>query len=210
MPRGLVKPNDRQVNYVAARGNGKLYLALLNQSHRALDATLALDAKRLGLAAGRSYKARVWRDNQPAEAVTVSDDRVSVPLSADGITALAIDGIEPRLTFQDKVFDASVGAMSPDSRMTVEWPLGKISGMLLSFGRGLTTAYIYLTADEKQLKSARLAYRLAGGDWQDMTDNAYPFEFTIPLDAANSLEFRVEGTKVDGAVEHSTAGRLKR
>lgn len=212
LPRGLVTTDTVQANYVAGYGNGNLYVALMNQSPREADVALTLDAKRLNLDPSREYAARVWRDNLQAGKVAVKRGKATVPLSGHGITALAIEGITPAPTLQPKLFDA--GATKPltaDSHKTVDWPLGKAHGMVLSFGRDLTSGYVWLDADEKQARAAKLTYRVDDGEPREATDDAYPFEFSLPLaDDVTSVAWTIEARSLDGQVVRTPEVRLGR
>ena len=54
-------------------------------------------------------------------------------------------------------------ALSDKSYAESETPFGKLTGMLLSFGSENTSAYVWLTATEKEVRTARLHYRLGTG-----------------------------------------------
>lgn len=211
LPAGLVECDNVQINYVAGYGNGKLYVALLNQADTPAEATIRLDPERAGLDPKRSYEARLWRENQSAAPVRVEEARVTVPIAGRGITALAIDGAQVQTKFQAKVFDRNTPPLGSESYRSIEWPEGKVQGMLLSLGRGLTSAYVWLTADEKQLSEATLHYRTNGGAWQATVDSRYPYEFSVPLaDRDTVWEWWVEGQTVDGRRLESSAVELRR
>ncbi len=211
LPKGLVTTDTVQANYVAGYGNGNLYVALMNQSPRQANVTLTLDAKRLNLDPSREHAARVWRDNEPAGKIVLKGGKATVPLSAHGITALAIDGITAAPTFQPKLFDAAAKPLTAESHKTAGWPLGKAHGMLLSFGRGLTSGYVWLDAGEKQARAATLKYRVDDGEPREITDDKYPFEFSLPLsDDVKSLAWTVEAQSSDGNVVRTPEVRLGR
>ncbi|WP_068768463.1 PA14 domain-containing protein [Termitidicoccus mucosus] len=58
MPKGLVSVDSIQLNYLSARGNGKLYLAFSNQSARPVSAAIAVNPDRAAVAG--AHRARVW------------------------------------------------------------------------------------------------------------------------------------------------------
>ncbi|MDQ3624865.1 MAG: hypothetical protein M3463_20685, partial [Verrucomicrobiota bacterium] len=84
MPRGLVRTDNRQVNYVAARGTDTLCLALMNECDRDLaEVTVHLDLSRFQAGAGAAHPARVWRDNQLQPApLKVENGVVQISLSS--------------------------------------------------------------------------------------------------------------------------------
>jgi hypothetical protein len=211
LPAGLLDTDNVQMNYVAGYGNGQLYVALLNQADCRSEATVHFNPTLSGLRSDRSYKARLWRESQPASPITVKGNTVTVPVESRGITALAIEGAEVHAPFQEKVLDTSVRPLGPNSYKSIDSPMGKIHGMMLCFGRELTNAYVWLAADDKQLSETRLHYRVSGQQWQAAADKTYPFEFSIPLaDNDGAWEFWVEARKAGGGQIRSPMVTLQR
>jgi hypothetical protein len=64
MPKGLAKTDNVEVNYVAGRGNGKLYLALTNQSDQDVTTTLTLNDALIPGLKSSPRDVRVWREKQ--------------------------------------------------------------------------------------------------------------------------------------------------
>ncbi|MDR3456236.1 MAG: GDSL-type esterase/lipase family protein [Verrucomicrobiae bacterium] len=193
MPRGAVKSDSTQINYISARGNDKFYFALMNQSPNKVVTTASIEIP--GIDANATYSATVWLDHGPAKQAILRNGSMTLSISAKGIAAVAIDGLKPIATYQDKVLDAKVTPTTGSSYVIfTNTPIGQVSGMLFSFGRGLNNAYVWLAADATVLQQAKLIYRCSDGAWHEMTDSTYPFEFNVPIDDLDSkLEFRVEG-----------------
>jgi hypothetical protein len=95
MPKGLVTTDSIQVNYVAARGDKSLCVALMNECDRELkEVKVRIDLSRFEPMAGASLTARVWRDDQPqAESLSIKDGEFQSDLAPKGITALVIEGV---------------------------------------------------------------------------------------------------------------------
>lgn len=204
MPKGLVSSASEQVNYVAARGNGKVYLVLTNQSSKPVTTTIALDSK-LARGSGR-HAVAVWRQNQPAPASEMNDGVMTVSLAPSGITALAIEGIVPQVRFQDKIAGpAGVGAWKRDS---AEVSVGRGHAVVFNLGPDLRSVYTYLEANGSELRSATLKYS-TGGEWKEIRDTSYPFEFTVPIDRSlREFRFRYEVVRHDNTTARSEEGRL--
>ena len=82
--------------------------------------------------------------------------------------------------------------------------------MVLNFGPGLQSAYVYLQVSGAQFKEATLHYS-TGGEWRAMTDAAFPFEFTVPLPPdAVEFSFKVEAVRPSGGKIESETGKLAR
>ena len=103
-------------------------------------------------------------------------------IPAKGITAFAIDQAEVKPTLQAKMFDPTAPKLGPKSIQSLETPFGKIHGMLLSMGRGLTNAFVYAEALPEDVIAARLRYRQGNGEWKSVQDEIFPFEFSVWLD----------------------------
>jgi hypothetical protein len=128
-----------------------------------------------------------------------------VEIAPHGITALEIKGL--RLTPK---FQAGLSGGAAWAKDFAQLDLGGARAMVLNFGPGLQSAYVYLEASGAQFKEATLRYS-TGGEWKSMTDAAFPFEFTVPLppDAAE-FNFKVEAVRPSGEKVESEIGKLAR
>jgi hypothetical protein len=182
----------------------------MNQSAQPINVRIRLNPDVVPFDETRTFNVRVWQENKAAGVTTLRRGEVSVPIAARGITALTVDGMQIAPLFQAKVFGPEAVKLTPGSHAEITTPFGKVTGMLISFGRTLTSSYVWLEAIEKELKEARLHYR-SGGQWKEIVDAQYPFEFSLPLeDSAASFEYWVEGVKPDGSRARSTPAELKR
>jgi len=210
MPKNLIKIDSVQVNYIAGYGNGKLYLAFMNQSKEDLSFKVKLNPNVIPYDPCRSYKIQVWRENQLVNPTVLEQGEVTVSIAGKGITALAIDGINIEPKFQRKIFDPDIPALSDESFAITEASFGKVVGMIICMGRDLTNVYIYTDALPDKVKLVRLHYRQLDM-WNEAVDSNYPFEFSIPLDEkASKFEFYLEVTLTDGKQVQSDVIILKR
>lgn len=199
MPRHLLTIDSPQLNYVAARGHGRLYLAFANQSKDAVATEVRIAPTVLPAVRGAEFTAQVIVDGQPARTITMRDGVLPVAVAPMGQTAVVVEGIEVKSRFQARL----LAATAADAWRTdyAELPWGGARAMILNFGPTEKTAYVYLQADDAQFKSVTLTYS-TGGTPTTVTDAAYPFEFTVPLPAdATQIRLRLAGTTIDG---HST------
>ena len=179
-PSDLLASDNPQVDWLAAWGNGKLYLAFWNQSFRAEQAVVRLNNKRVVIPGDAQM--RNWEDNQPAVTRPWPGETLTFCIPAKGIQAFAIGPAETRKTLQAKIFDPAAPQLGTGSIKTLETPFGKVHGMLLSLGRGLTSAFVYTDALPEHVITARLRYRQGGGEWKSLQDDVFPFEFSVWLD----------------------------
>jgi hypothetical protein len=178
LPRGLVKSDNKQLDWLAGHGNGHLYLALWNQSSLEQTAHIVLDPALVECDAQR--EARVWRDNVPGPRLRVAGDQLTVTVSPKGIVALAIPGAT-KLRLQAKLYDGASPVLDTASFTHVDAPFGSVHAMLLRAGRGLTSAFVYTEALPEPVIGARLIWRQGAGEWQSLTDLIYPYEFSPEL-----------------------------
>lgn len=200
MPKGLLEIENPQMNYLAGRRGGTLFAALANQSSREEKTTLTINPELVQFPADQSIKVKVWRNNQPAEPLEIKNGRLEVSVPASGITALMIEGGEIKSGFQEQFGKPADQAATPNP---VTIPTGDARAMILSFGPGLSNAYIYLRETDDTLASATLRYR-EGDAWKNVTDDKYPFEFSIPVRSdSKNFEFILETTDHEGKVSKS-------
>ncbi len=202
IPNNLLTLSSQQINYIAGHGNGKLYLALSNQSASALTGvTVTVDANRVDY--GASHTVKVWEDNVAKSDKTLSSGTVEVNVPAKGLTALIIEDIdvitskvhsnlfEPVYTLTDK---SLIRDLTTES-------FGRMVGMIISFGPELTEAYTYTDARPSyslnipgDTNNVKMIYRLDGGSWQSTAvDYVFPFEFSVQISPdINTFEYKYE------------------
>jgi hypothetical protein len=75
--------------------------------------------------------------------------------------------------------------------------VGDARAYLLDFGSFGRRGYVYLRDDDAKVARARLRYR-SGGGWKTLTDDAFPFEFSVPRKTGESFRFSLSVDKVGG------------
>ncbi len=209
LPRGLATPDNPQIDYLAGYGNGRLYLAFLNQSAAPQLVSVSLDAARVGVFG--SVTARKWTNSQPADSVAFSGNTIPVfEVPPRGLVAFALDGVSARTQLQHRMLDVAAPILGPGALSRQTFLLGgqpaALHGMLLSLGRGLTSAFVYTDALAERVISARLRYRQgANGAWREITDEIFPFEFSVPLaEGRGTFEAYLELTIPDAEAGYQT------
>lgn len=203
LPRGLVTCDNGQVDYLAGYGNGKLYLAFVNQSFRPEHATFTLNPDRVGMTG--THAAKMWEQNAAPKPVTLPGDSWSCTIPAKGIVAYAIDQVPVKTRLQDRMLDPAVKPLGPGGSVQSKTSFGTVHGLLLSMGRGLTSAYIYSEAAPEQVISATLRYRQGNGEWREIHDAIFPYEFSVDLaDGKGPLLFTFEADTVRDGLQKSS------
>lgn len=211
MPKQVLKVDNEQANYLTAYGNGKFYIALLNQSDEAIEVEVEVNPDLVPVRINDSHSARLWLDNKPAEQAIVTNGKVKVRLRPKGITALAIDDVKIVTQFQQKLKENADNKTHEDSYEMAKTQFGMVRSAIFSFGE-FSEVFIWLEADDEQVKQATLNYRIKGEqEWQKLVDTSYPFEFSVPLEAQeNEIELKVSTILIDGQESHSRHINLER
>jgi hypothetical protein len=197
-PPDLLALDNPQLEWIAGWGNGKLYVAVWNQSFNEEKATLKFNPERAIFTDKAAL--RQWVENKEVTNTMKATPEMSFAVSPKGIVAFAIEGVELRKTLQARMFAEGGPKLGPDSVQTIESPFGKLHGLLLSMGPGLTNAFVYTDALPENVITARLKWRQGEGEWNTLEDGTFPFEFSMWLDEAKGdfqCEMEVETTGLE-------------
>jgi hypothetical protein len=197
-PPELLGLDNPQLEWIAGWGNGKLYVAVWNQSFQEEKATMIFNPERVGFSEASGL--RRWVDNKEAPEARKASPEMSFSVSPKGIVAFAMDGVELRKTLQGRMFAEGGPKLGPGSVQTIESPFGKLHGLLLSMGPGLTNAFVYTDALPEDVITARLKWRQGEGEWNTLEDGTFPFEFSVWLEEAKGdfqCEMEVETTGLE-------------
>ena len=207
MPKGILECDNVEVNYLTARSGDRLLIAFTNQSKKEVTAAVRLDRTLIGKLDGKTKQAKVRRQNHAQESFLVEDGSFRVSVEAQGITAVEIEDVEIIPVFQSSILArTNATAWSPDY---LALPFGDACAMILP-GVEHDRAYLYLQADDAEFRAITLHYEQSGS-WNTVHDDAFPYEFTVPLDrASEEFRFYFEGVSVDGKTMRSEEGVLHR
>jgi hypothetical protein len=196
LPKGLVRLDTEQVNWIAGHDGERLFLSLTNACAEPVEVAARLDPARVPIRPGAVYDATVIRDSGPPKATTVTDHHLETTVSGHGITALIVHGVGP---IDEPAHRASVpvGGFEFD-----DGAVGPVRGILIPKPDGRRYhAYVQAAAREP----ATLHYSLDGGATIHRRESvAYPNEWTVPVDDL-SAAFSYYVTLGD---RHSRAARL--
>ena len=198
---------DIQADYIAGYGNGKLYLALSNQSDRDIEVKVTFDPDGSFIDPGKEYRCKVWIQNRESGSAAVSGGEITLPLKAKGITAVAIDGVDVKTRFQDKL---QKGGGKWEKNFT-STGFENDRAVLFDFGQGLKSVYVWNEADNSVFSRVSLHYSIDGGPEMTLEKSGYPYEFTVEIpDGSREFRYRLEGIAPDGAMTESGTGILRK
>lgn len=200
MPPKLVQLDSLQLNYLAARGEGRLYLAFSNQSDSAVEAVFRIDPARVDL--GGRHECQVWIDNKPANPMFVEDGRGQIRVPAKGLVAVAIDNVGVKTAIQEAMLDKTVAPFAENSSKVFPTRLGKVKATALSYGRGFSTVHIMVAAGKGEFEKVILTWT-EDGETRRIERTTWPYEFTVPIaDNAKVFDFSLEaGSEYTGPLQ---------
>ena len=194
---GIVSPDSIQIDYIAARGDGKLGLSFMNESNEDITASFTLGEKSVP---GYTGTATVYGKDGKSGTVEIVNGVFSLTVPKKGICSVVIK-------------DASVKAPSYSS-LSYEETKAEIGATVSNHtnGKGYTLqmspdcyfAYVYITDMPKDVKSLAISY-----NGKTETTDIYPFEFIIKVDDVNKeFNYSLTATKADGTKEDYGKGKL--
>ncbi|GAA3400997.1 cadherin-like beta sandwich domain-containing protein [Paenibacillus hodogayensis] len=177
MPKGIIDPGSKQLNWITAESGSRFYIGLSNESHQAVTTSVALNAQLIGFDPNGTYPVTVIRDNGAPEQAVMTNGKIEVTLTAQGMAAIIVEGMNIDVPLH----------RTPDSRDTSDKsyffdrysPIDAVKGMLLV--KPDESAYrAYVQA--KTTRPATLHYSFDGGTtYAASADDVYPMEWSIPV-----------------------------
>jgi hypothetical protein len=211
MPRGVVEVSHPELNYVVARGDGRLAVVLTNQSKSAVTSQVRLNPALIGLpGSGSSTSLSLWQEGvrQNQSPRLNEEGRFEVTVSAEGITAVVITGVTPKVGFQAKALARDAKPL-PEHGSVVDLGFRGGRAVAMRFGAGdLTSIYAYLPDFDRELASCTFHYRQGGGTYRTIVDTSFPFDTTLPVSGTAPVEVFVEVQLKQGTKETSPVARV--
>jgi hypothetical protein len=203
MPKDILQTANEQLNYITAYGNGKFYLVFTNQSGQTVNTSVTLNSALVNVS-GKSFSQ--WNENISGQGGTISTNSFNVSVAPHGVTAIAINDVSIVTKFQQRL---AVNTLRNKWNTYYESniPLGNSKSMLLNPSDSLARLFVFSTAAKGTYTSVKLDYSIDGGVWQQVTDNAYPFEFSIDINSSSLIEYKLTiGTNTSSTYKYE---RLK-
>lgn len=175
MPKQLLSGGHQQLNYLIARKANNLYIAFSNQSPEAVQANYTINNALVNTSG--SSVAHTFTNNVASADASISGNQLSVSVPQNGFVAVEIANAVTHNVLQDSMLKNNEIWQKDFIKMT-DIPG---SGMMLNFGKGNSSAYVFCSAPKDTYQSVKIQYQLDGGSIVELTDNAYPFEFSIPV-----------------------------
>lgn len=192
MPAHLLRIGSNELNYITARTEDKLLLAFTNQSNAPVTTTVTVNPQLVQFSASSTISAFT-----PQEKIRLQDSTFTITVPANGITAVALQHVTPRSSFQQKI----LASEKNNGKDYTELEAGHAHAMLFKLGEYGKRLYLYLEDDDNMYNNITLHYTDASDKEVVVNDNAYPFEFTVPVRNSVSFYLTLKGT--DGKATQS-------
>lgn len=187
MPKDILGTDNEQLNYITAHGNGKFYIVFTNQSGQEVNTVVSINTSLLNIS-GKYYSQ--WNENVSGMEGVIAGNQFVVNVAAHGVTAVAIDDVVVKTSFQQKLL-ANTIRNRWNKYYEPNIPLGTCRSILINPSDSLTRLFIF-SSDAKGINTeVNLHYSIDKGSWQVMTDNLYPFEFSVDFNTASSIDYKV-------------------
>jgi hypothetical protein len=205
MPKGLLKIDNVEVNYIAARGENRLYLAFMNESFEPVTAQVSLNNE---LIPQGSYTIYTRKGSDKPQRGEMIGNKLAIEIPPKGITAITVEGVDIVSRFQYKVMGATDEKAWSKGFAEFEDPAGR--AMVLNLGKVAKTVYVYLKDSKKDFSRVDMVYDLGDGQ-KRITDESFPWEFTVPIDSdVERFLFKIVGTGNDGKEKISETIKLNK
>ncbi|MDR1810282.1 MAG: DNRLRE domain-containing protein [Prevotella sp.] len=193
MPKDILAPDNQELNFISAYGNGKFYIVFTNQCGQEITTTVRLNASLVN-ASGKSYA--VWKENLPAAGGVVSDNQFEVNVAPHGVTAVALADVPVKTRFQQKLL-ANTVKNKWNKYYEAAIPVAASKSFLLNPSDSLARLFVFSTSPKGTHTSVKLQYSINKGAWQEIADIAYPFEFSVDVNTGQSIDYKIiEGSSV--------------
>ncbi|GAA3406778.1 hypothetical protein ACFFNY_24850 [Paenibacillus hodogayensis] len=203
LDRGIIQPDSVNIDYVAARKDGKLGLALMNEDNAARTTVIALGDKVPG---GASYSgtAAVYEADGTASTVAVTSGSFTLTIPAKGIRSVLLDipGVRaPGYAKTDYSFaNHPRGTVSEHTR-------GK--GHVIQVSPDSYHAFVYVNDLNAATSKLTMQYTV-NGQSHTIEKEGYPYEFLIKVDNPEEIfTYQLTATKADNTTEALGGGTLK-
>ncbi len=203
LDRGIIDPGTAEIDYIAARKDGVVGLALMNESNNPIASTITLGEKVPG-GADYSGTAVVYAADGITYETTVVNGQFSIEIPAKGIRSVVLEiaGVEtPGFAKTDYEF-------SNNPRGTVtEHTRGK--GHVIQVAPDSYYAYVYVTDMNDKTSKVTINYQI-GSEAYTAEKIGYPYEFLIKVDdPAKGFIYTLKALTTTGQTESLGGGALR-
>jgi len=193
--RKTVAVSNPQINTLTAYNENKFFAILTNQAREPQSAEITFSSDMLGINL-ENVKTVTVRGVDGAREIELNQGVVRVDFKSRELLVVEVEGTKIDVA-SHRLPVAQVAGNIPAE---VEVKAGGITvkAAAIAVEQGPWDAFIWCAADPQQVKIVTLETK-TNGVWESQSDSAYPFEFSVPMDASEKvLQFRVFGESPSG------------
>ncbi len=202
LDRGIIEPDSINIDYLTAKKDGVLGIALMNEDKDALTTTVSLGEK-IPNAESINTTATLYDATGNKSTVDVVNGKFTVTIPRRGIMSVVIEGIDVKAPAYAQEYTPST-----EVGQTVSAHVnGK--GYVIQLVDDFYHAYVYIAENTENVKSARLTYTV-NGETKVIEDSETTLEWLIKVDDPDAeFTYSIEVVNFDGSVEDYGGGTLK-
>ena len=213
LPSDAVKSSDIELNHIFGRDKENTYLVLMNTAPEAVSTQIFLNPDIIKWDYDKEYQTLIYQADGKTSNGSLRNGNLHVDVPPLGLATIKIIGLVNSVSLQEVV-----APHSPDfdeksyfRETYAHKKLGTLTGMLIGLVPDYVDAYIYTNATEKDIETATLHYQIGEGNWQEIVDDSYPYEFSLRNSSpGEGVRLRLETLDLDDNVHHSKEYTLKR
>jgi hypothetical protein len=204
LDRGIVEPDTVEIDYVAARKDGVLGVALMNEGNQAATSTVTLGEK-ADPTGSYTGAATVYEADGSKSTVNVVNGAFTLTIPAKGIKSVVLHGLTAVKTPAYANPDLEYSNYTEGT--AVEHTRGE--GHVIQVTPESYHAYVYTTDMDDTVSKVVMNYTI--GEQSYTREKAgYPYEFLIKVDdPSKSFSYQLVAHKTGGGTEALGGGELK-
>ena len=194
LDRGIVEPDNINADYIAARKDGKLAAAFINEKQEEITTIVSLGDKVPG---GASYtgNATLYDENGTKSNINITNGKFTLTIPARGIRSVVIpvkDLKKPAYALDESLYNTDLNGTVASHK----------SGGAYAIQANDSNYFAYVYVTEHDLKDMTVKYTAGKQNGEVKITDGYPFETIIKVDNPKaSFEYEVTVTKLDGTTE---------
>ena len=201
LDEGIVETGNIQIDFMAAKKDGVVGIAFMNESQQDVTTTISLGDK-IGAYTG---SATLYDKTGNIGTVMFTDGKAELTIPARALKAIIIKTDTVKAPAFSKVEYSATNSKIENTVST--HTNGK--GYVLQMSPDGYYAYVYVTDKPNTTKNVTLSYSI-GGETMTMTDDVYPYEFIVKVDdATKPFKYTLSSELLTGEKVSGGSGTLQ-
>jgi hypothetical protein len=212
LPANAIKSSNIALNHLFGMAENDTWIVLMNSTGKPVAAEIYLNPDIIRWNYDQEYTIVTYSENGDSVKGTFKNGLLKAEVLSNGLKAIKIISLKNDFTFQNKSGKIPKSEERKDyfRQNNSSAALGTITGMLITLVPEISDAYIYSDATEKDARKVILKYTTGDQNWQEITDEAYPYEFSIHLpDTGRKLKLKWIAEDINGTIIESEEFELR-